>query len=160
MLFVRRYSYLLVSLIVVIIAEALTWQQEWKLPGQVATLVLAAVLIIYWVAARRGALTPADPEKKLRRSRGGQRPVVLHFYSDHSLGCLLRRPAAAAVERAYRGRCEFIYVDVGHREAAGLMESLKADLGDWLFFDLSGKLVGQHKGLTADQLEHLLAEAS
>lgn len=160
MLFVRRFSYPLLALVVVVIAEIVTWQQQWKLPGQVGTLVLAAVLIIYWVAARRGSLTPADPEKKLRRSRGGQRPVVLHFYSDHALGCLMRRPQGAAVERAYRGRCEFIYVDVGHPEAAQMMESLKADLGDWFFFDLSGKLVGHQRSLTAERLDHLLAEAS
>ena len=157
---IRRFSYPLLSLLLLVVLGVLAWQLKWQLAGYVSVLVLAAVLVIYWVSARRGNLTPADPAKKLRRARGGQRPVVLHFYSDYALGCLLRRPFVARVEREYRGRCEFIYVDVGHPEAPALRESLKADLGDWLFFDLSGLLVGQRHSLSAQEMERFLAGAS
>jgi len=160
MFVVQRFSYLLSSLLLVVAFGLLSWRMQWSLAGFVIILVLVAAFAIYWVAARRGALTPADPRKKLKRSRGGARPTVLHFYSDFSLGCLLSRPLVAPVERQYRGKCEFIYVDVGHPDAPAMLEELKAGLGDWVLFDLSGKLVGHRRRLTAQDIERVLDGAS
>lgn len=154
-----RFSYLLVSVLLLVAAGLATTLLQWGVAGQIGTLILLAVLMIYWVGARRGALTPADPEKKLRRIRGGGRPVVLYFYSDFSLGCLLRRPVVSRLETQYKGRCEFIFIDVGHREADALMETLKAGLGDYLFFDLEGKLSGKERTLSVDQLNRFLETA-
>ncbi|MFZ5814175.1 MAG: hypothetical protein ACOY93_02570 [Bacillota bacterium] len=151
-----RVSYLLVSLILVVAVAAATMLLQWGVAGQIGTLILIAVLMIFWVAARRGAVTPADPEKKLRRSRGAGRPVVLHFYSDFHLGSLLRRPLDAKLEKAYRGRCEFIYISVFHPEAERMMESLKAAVGDWVFFDATGRLAGQDSRLSDDHLRRFL----
>lgn len=154
-----RVSYLLVSLLLVAAVVAATMLLEWGVAGQIGTLVMMALLAIFWVAARRGALTPADPPKKLRRSRGGGRPVVLHFYSDMHLGSLLRRVLETRLETAYKGRCEFIYISAFHPEAGAMMKSLKAGLGDWVFFDVSGKMVGQASRLTADQMQRFLETA-
>jgi len=160
MRFIRRFSYLLTSLLVLVLLGVIAWVLRWQLAGYISVLVLTAALMIYWVAARRGRVTPADPQKKLRKSRGGQRPVVLHFYSDYSLACLLSRPVDGPLERRYRSRCEFIHVDVGHPDAAAMQEELKAGLGDWLFFDLSGKLVGKRSRLSADDIDRMLEGAS
>lgn len=151
-----RVSYLLVSLILVAAAAAATILLQWEVGGYIGTLSLLALLMIFWVAARRGPVTPTDPQKKLRKSRGGGRPVVLHFFSDFHLGSLLRRVADAKLEKAYRGRCEFIYISTFHPEAEPMMENLKAELGDWVFFDISGKMVGQAPRLTEEQMHRFL----
>jgi hypothetical protein len=155
----RRFSYLLVSLFLVVAAAVATLLLNWGVAGQIGTLILAAVLMIYWVGARRGAVTPADPDKKLRRARGGGRPVVLYFYSDFSLTCLLRRPGDSRVQKRFSGRCEFIAVSVFHRDAGAMMKSMKAGLGDYLFFDMQGKLSGKARTLSEDQLNRLLETA-
>lgn len=151
-----RFSYLFVSLVLVVAAVSATMLLQWGVAGQVGTLVLIALIMIYWVGARHGALTPVDPEKKLRRSRGAGRPVVLYFYSDFNLNCLVRRTAVAKLEKQYKGRCEFIYVSVFHRAADGLMESLKAGVGDHLLFDVQGKLSGKARSLSPAQMDRLL----
>ncbi|BAD39622.1 hypothetical protein [Symbiobacterium thermophilum] len=156
MFFVRRFSYLLSSLLLLVVLGLLAWRLHWQLAGYVVILGLIGVFVIYWVAVRRGARTPADPRKKLRKSRSGDRPTVLHFYSDFSLSCLLSRPLVMPVERQYRGRCEFIYVDVGHADAQAMMDELKAEMGDWLLFDRSGRLVGHRRRLTAADIERVL----
>lgn len=156
MIILMRFSYLLVSLILLVAVGTASATLGWGSAGQIGTLVLAALLAIYWVAARYGAVTPADPEKKIRRARATGRPVVVHFYSDGGLGCLLQRPGARRIQRAYEGHCEFILVNVGHPEAAGLMKSLGASLGSYLYFDAAGGLVEQSRRLTAGQVQHLL----
>ena len=160
MFFVRRFSYLLSSLLLLVVLGLVSWRMQWQLAGFVIVLVLIAAFAIYWVAVRRGAVTPADPRKKLKRSRGGSRPTILHFYSDFSLSSLLSRPLVAPVERQYRGRCEFIYVDVGHPDAGVMLEELRAEMGDWVLFDRSGKLVGHRRRLTAADIERVLDGAS
>ncbi|MFS8639332.1 MAG: hypothetical protein LOD90_00685 [Symbiobacteriaceae bacterium] len=160
MFFIRRFSYLFSSLLLLVVLGLLAWRLQWQVAGYVVIVTAIAAIAIYWVATRRGARTPADPRKKLRKARSGDRPTVLHFYSDFSLRCLLRRPLTAPVERKYQGRCEFIYVDVGHPDAAAMLEELKAQLGDWLLFDRSGKLVGHRHRLTAADLERVLEGAS
>lgn len=160
MFFIRRFSYLLLSLLLLVFFGLLGWRMRWPLAGYIIILVLTAAFATYWVVVRRGALTPADPRKKLKRSRSGTRPTVLHFYSDFSLSCLLSRPLVAPLERQYRGRCEFIYVDVGHPDAAGMMEELKAQMGDWFLFDRTGKLVGHRRRLAAADIERVLDGAS
>lgn len=151
-----RFSYLIVSLILVGAAVVANVLLQWGVAGQIGTLILLAALAIYWVGARRGALTPVDPEKKLRRSRGGGRPLVVYFYSDFSLNCLLRRPALSRMESRYNGRCEFMYISVFHQDARRIMESLKAELGDYLFFDVQGKLKGTAQTLSAEQMNRFL----
>lgn len=154
-----RFSYLLVSLVLIAAAAVATILLQWGMAGQIGTLALAALCIIYWVGARRGAVTPADPERRLRRTRKGGRPVVVYFYSDYDLGCLLRRPAASRLENQYKGRCEFIFISVFHPEAPALMASQKAGLGDYLFFDPSGNLAGKARSLSAAQMTRFLETA-
>lgn len=148
----RRMSYVLVSLILVVLAGALTVVLRWGTAGQIGTLVLAALFISYWVGARRGALTPADPEKRLRRARGGPRPVAVHFYSDFHLGSLLRRPSESRVENKFKGSVDFIHISVFHPQAPAIMESLEAGVGDWVLFDRQGKQVGGAGGLSEDRV--------
>jgi len=155
----NRVSYLLVSMILVAGAIAATILLDGGAAGQIATLVLVAVLIIFWILARRGDVTPADPEKKLRRARNAGRPVVLHFFSDLHLGSLLGRTRAARLEKQYKGRFEFIQISAFHREADGLMESLKCGIGDYLFFDATGRLVGQDRSVSDERLERFLESA-
>ncbi len=151
-----RVSYLLVSLILVAVAIAATILLDGGVVGQIGTLTLVAVLVVLWIAARRGDVTPADPEKKLRRSRNSGRPVIVHFFSDYHVGSLLGRPSSAKLEAKYRGRFEFIEISAFHPEAEAMMESLKANIGDYVFFDTTGKLVGQYRSLAEDQMQRFL----
>lgn len=157
---VSRFSYVLVSF--VIIAAGIVYAFFAPRPDVVgiATLVAAAALTIYWVLARRGALTPVNPEKRVRRGRGTDRPVVVHFYSDASLTSLLQRPFAAKAEREHKGHCDFIYIEVGHKDAPGAMEALEAGLGDWVLYDAAGNFVEKTRSISPEKLEKLLHRAA
>jgi len=152
----RRMSYVLVSLVLVVLAGAATFVLRWGMAGEIGTLVLAALLISYWVGAKRGALTPAEPEKRLRRARGGPRPVAVHFYSDYHLGSLVRRPAESRVENKYKGSVDFIHISVFHPQAQAIMENLKAGVGDWVLFDRQGKQVGEAGALSEERVSAVL----
>lgn len=156
---VNRYSYVLLSLLLVGAGAAYTALSGDMAVGGIVTLLLVAAVLIGFVLARRGALTPANPDKRIRRARGGGRPVVVHLYSDAHIGCLLGRPLSAAAERDYRGRCDFIYVDVAHREGPEVMATLEASVGDYVLFDAAGRPAGKVRRLTAAVMEGLLERA-
>lgn len=124
--------------------------------GEIGTLLLAALFISYWVGARRGDVSPAEPEKRLRRARGGPRPVAVHFYSDYHLGSLLRRPAESRLENKYKGSIDFIHISVFHPQARPLMEGLKAGVGDWVLFDRKGNPVGEAGRLSEERVSAVL----
>ncbi|MDB4897921.1 MAG: hypothetical protein JWN15_4183 [Firmicutes bacterium] len=154
---VRRYSYVLVSLVLVgaLVGYAI---RAANATSGLLSLVVAAFLVIFWVVARRHLPMPANAEKRIRRARQSTRPVMVHFYSDYNLGCLLKRVLAAGAERGFRGRFDFIYIDMNHPEAAGVARSLQARLGDFVLFDATGREVA-HSGLISGQsLERVLEQ--
>lgn len=157
MSFVRRYSYVLVSLVVV---AAVVGYAIYAVNATFGVLSLLAVafLLIFWVAARRHVPMPASPEKRIRRARQMARPLVVHFYSDYSLGCLLKRVLAAGAERGFRGRFEFLYIDMNHPEAAGAARALRAGLGDFVLFDAAGREVGRSGLISGQRLERVLEQ--
>lgn len=151
-----RYSYVLLSLILVaagIVAAFFVPNAE---AMSMVTLLVGGALIVYWVMARRGNLTPVNPEKRIRRGRSSDRPVVVHFYSDFSVVSLLQRPFAAKAEREYKGACDFVYIEVGHREAAAAAESEKAALGHFVLYDAAGNFVEKTGSLSVSKLEALV----
>lgn len=89
MKFLSRNTYVLGSLVVVAagIYFALYPNANQNLIGT-GTLILATLLLIFWVAVRRGSLTPPNPAKRVRRALGAGRPLVVHFYSDFSLSLI------------------------------------------------------------------------
>ncbi len=160
MRFLSQYSYVILSAIILIATIAYAVVSANMAFGVLATLVTLAVLVIWWVGARRGAVTPVNPEKRIRRARGAGRPLVVHFYSDWSLGSLLRRPFTAKTERTYKGPVEFLYISMTHHEARLAASSVEADLGDWLLFDAAGNLVERTKSLTEEKVKGLLKRAA
>lgn len=156
MSFVSRFSYVLLSLVLVAAGIVYAFFSPRADVVGLATLLVAAALVIYWVFARRGALTPVNPEKRVRRGRSSERPVVVHFYSDFSLVSLLQRPFASKAERLHKGHCDFIYVEAGHKDAPGAMEALQAGLGDWVLYDMAGNFVQKTRSISPDKLEALL----
>lgn len=151
-----RHSYVFLSLAITVagVGIAITNQNHdvWTL----ITLLVLAALTIYWVVARRGNLTPVNPEKRIRRGRSSDRPVVVYFYSDWSVGPLFTRPFTRNAERQFKGACDFIYIEVSHREAAAAMEAYEAEMGDWLLFDAAGNLVEKTGRVTVQKLEELV----
>ncbi|HEY8346706.1 MAG TPA: hypothetical protein VIL07_05435 [Symbiobacteriaceae bacterium] len=157
MRFLSRYSFVLITLIAVTATAGYAiWRAE-TVVGM-AAVILAAFLSIFWVAARRGGAVVANPERRIQRLRGGGRPLVVHFFSDYSLRCLVQRLVAAPAERAFRGRCEFVYVDVNQAAAYPVLESLGANLGDFVLFDEQGNLAGKTGWLTRQRLAELCAQ--
>jgi hypothetical protein len=154
------YSYLLLALLLVGAGIAAALLTPYSGAFGVATLLVATALVIYWVAARRGKLTPVNPVKRIRKALTTQRPVVVHFYSDFSLVSLLKRPFTARAERAYRGKCDFIYIDVRSPEAEAAMAEVQAEgRYDFVLFDAAGKRVGRSPMLSEGQLSDLLRRA-
>jgi hypothetical protein len=151
----NRYSYVLASIL--LIAAGIAYAIISPRPDIVgtATLLVGALLLIYWVAVRRGNLTPVNPLKRIRRARGSDRPVVVCFYGDYSLGSLLKRPFTAKVEKAYKGKCDFIYIDVDHREADDVLEELQAEMGDFVLYDAAGNFVSKSPMINLSTLEDL-----
>jgi len=154
---VSRYSFVLIMILVVTgTTVAAVWTASVAMG--VGALVLAALLAIFWVAARRGVPVPANPQKRIQRARAAGRPLVVHFYSDFSLTCLVQRLRATPLERRYRGRCEFIYIDVNQAAAIPVMEAFQAAMGDYLLFDQQGKESGKTRWLAEEHLSKLWQE--
>jgi thiol-disulfide isomerase/thioredoxin len=155
-----HYSYVLVSIILVAASTAVAIWYEWGGVGAMITLVVAAALILYWVVARRGIPTPASPPKRIRRARDAGRPLVVYFYSDYDLVCLLARPFTAKAEKTYRGRCEFIFINMSHREAGAAADSVEAVLGQYVLFDARGQRITATRLLRERTLSELLEPVS
>lgn len=153
--FLTQYSYVLLG---VLLVAALTGYAVWAahVALGVAAVVLAAMLTAFWVAARRGVPMPANPEKRIQRARTEGRPLVVHLYSDFSLRSLVQRVAVSSTEHAYRGKCEFIYIDVNHPGAEAVMAALKAGPGDFVLFDQHGRQTDRTLWLSSRHLEPLL----
>lgn len=124
--------------------------------GGLSALLALGFAIIFFVLARRAIPSPANPSKRVRRARANGRPTVVHFYSDYDISSLIKRIRHAGVERSFRTRCEFIFVNVNHHEAPDAMEELEAGQGEYLVYDSAGKLAHQGGGITAELLEGLL----
>lgn len=152
----ERFTYFLVMGLVFVGGLGFTIFSERYAVGGISTLLVTAAMLIYFVLARRGVPTPASPEKRIRRALGGGRPVVVHLFSDYHLGSLLRRPLVAGVERDFRSRCNFIYINMSHREAEAVAEWLEADIGDFVVYDAQGKLVERTARITRNLLAGLL----
>lgn len=155
---VSRFSFVLLSLVLVAAGVTYTILTDDLNRGAMGTLLVATVLLIWFVLARRGVRTPASPEKRLRRARGTGRPVAVYFYSDFSLDCLLMRPFTAAAEREHRSHFDFLYLDMGHPEVQDLAESLDAGINQWFLYDGTGKLVTKTSRITAAMLAGVLEQ--
>lgn len=159
MSFLTRYSFVLISLALVALGTAFAVLTEYgNLLGTI-TFLLAAVLLVFWVAARRGALTPVNPAKRIRRARTSDRPVAVCLYSDTNLMSLLQRPFTAKAERLAKGHVDLIYVDAFHHEADAVLEEFDAEVCDWLLFDAAGNLVEKCGRVTLAKLEGLRKRA-
>gem|GEM_PF-2144862 len=156
----NRHSYLLLGILLAVGGSVYALLGEYPFATGMTTFLVVSAMLVYWVAARRGALTPVNPEKRIRRARVSGRPLVVHFYSDLSLGSLLKRPFTAGAEKAFRGHAEFIYIDVHHKDADVAAESIEADLGDWLLYDAEGQFVEKTGFLSASKLEQLTGRSA
>ena len=154
----NRFSYVYLSAALTAAAVAYTVARGDLTRGGLATLLILAISIIYFVLARRGHVTPASPLKRIRRSRDGGRPTVVLLFSDFHFGSLVKRPFAAGVERDFRGHCNFIYSDANHLEAQQVADELDASLGQFVIFDSTGKLV-EHAGVPSRAMLESLVQA-
>lgn len=154
--FLSRYSYAVLTVLLVALGTGVATQSTRPEAWGMGTLTLAAVLIIFWVLARRGALTPVNPEKRIRRSRSSVRPVVVHFYSDWDMVSLFKRSLAARVEKEYKGRFDWIFIDVNHPDADSAAEYTDAGLGDYVLYDAAGEFVTRCGMVSAAKLENVL----
>lgn len=159
MLFLQRYSYLLLSLVLIAGSVGYAVWAGQDTFGVVGTLLVFTLLAGFWVGARRGAITPANPEKRVRRARGAGRPLVVHFFSDLSTGCLVKRVLAAGAEKEFRGRFELIYIDIGHREGKEAVAALSGSLGSFLIYDATGKHVETTGLISKAKLAEVLESA-
>lgn len=160
MSFITRYSYVIVSLALIALGTFFAFFTPYATAFGWTTFLLAAALIIFWVAARRGARTPVNPGKRIRRARSGDRPIIVCFYHDFNLGSLLQRPFTARAERDEKGRCDFIYIDAYHREAPEVLEEFDAEVGDWLLFDAAGNLAEKCGAISVAKIESLMKRPS
>lgn len=153
--FLGRYSLPVVGLTLVLVGVAFAIVTGNVGLGGLWALLALGFAIIFFVLARRAIPSPANPSKRVRRARASGRPTVVHFYSDYDLSSLIRRIRFAGVERSFRTRCDFIFVDVNHREAPDVMEELEASQGEYLVYDSAGNLVNQGGAISTEILERL-----
>lgn len=141
MIHIARFSYALLAVAVVLVL-ALWWMPptaENPL-GLVALLGLCALLVAAWVWLRRGRPT-SHPEKRIRKALGAGRPLVIYFYSDFSILCLVQRPRLGALERRLKGRAEEVAVDLNQAEGRTLAAQYGASTGTVVAFDHDGREV-------------------
>lgn len=159
MSFITRYSFALISLALIALGTSFAFLTAYGSLIGTTTFLLAAALLVFWVAARRGARTPVNPGKRIRRARTSDRPVAVCFYHDFNLSSLVQRPFTAKAEREAKGHCDLIYVDAYHHEAAPVLEEFDAEVGDWLLFDAAGSLVEKCGSVSTAKLEGLRKRA-
>lgn len=154
---IARFSYVLFALVLL----AGMGVAVYRLPDVplllLGLLALLALLVGLWVLARRGT-TPPNPEKRLKKSLGAGRPVVVHFYSDFALASMLGRPAMAALERRYKGRVEFLHMSLLDPHVRALARRLQAGVGTTLVYDAWGQQVQRRRPTLAD-LHRLVEQA-
>ncbi len=155
---IMRFSYVILSGLCLGIVGAFSYRAADRSPWLLSLLALLAVFLSAWILARRGR-TPPHPEKRLKKSLGGGRPVLVHFYSDYALTSLLSRPAWAVQERRYQGRVEFLFMSMLDPQVCLLARGLRAGLGDTRVYDARGQEVGRTRP-TARELERLLERPS
>lgn len=148
-----RYSYVLVSLAILGATGYPVFRHGGDGLWVIGLLAVLASLVTLWVLARRGQ-TPANPEKRLKKSLGAGRPLVVHFYSDYALQSLLSRPWLSALERRCRGRVEFLYLSMLDPHVRVLAARLQTGLGGTVVYDARGQEVG--RGRPAAALARLL----
>ena len=151
----ERYSYVWTG--IVLVAGAIGYSiyagdSFWSMVG----LGILGIWAIYWVVARRGALTPMNPDKRFRKLRGNGRPLVVHFYSDFALGCLLKRPFVAGAEKGLAGKAELLFLSMTHTEVRPLSVHLGAAQGEYVLLDGTGRIVERTSSLSPDLINRLL----
>lgn len=159
MQFIGRYSYLWLSLI----ALGLVWWLVVKVPTNVLGLLVLlgafALLSTAWILLYRGK-SPPNPDKRLKKSVGGGRPVFVHFYSDYSLGSMLRKRRIDRLEARFKGRVQFLHINLGSRLARETAERYGSGLNQWILFDAAGReLQRGGRPPTAEQLAAALEPA-
>lgn len=155
----KRFSFLLLSVLLVAAGVTYTVLTGELNAGALGILLVVTCLSIWFVLARRGVRTPADPEKRLRRARSTGRPVAVYFYSDFSLACLLMRPFTARAEREHKGHFDFLYLEAGHPDVQALAGTLGARLNQWLIYDSAGRLAIQTTRITPQEMASVLTKA-
>jgi hypothetical protein len=139
---IGRYSYLLLGLVLLVgglVAGA------GRVPNDILVLGAAGllgVLAIFWVFGKRGD-SYAHPDKVLKKVVGRGRPVVIHFYSNYSLGCLIRKIRFEARQRRFAGRVQFINLNLNLGGAQAIAAELEARLGEYILFDAAGQERGR-----------------
>lgn len=138
MQFIGRYSYLFLS----VVALGLVWGLVVKVPSNATGLLifigLLAVLVTLWVALFRGK-SPPNPDKRLKKSVGSGRPVLVHFYSDFCLGCMVRKPVVDRLEKRFKGRVEFLHISLSDPHGRELAARLGSGLGQFILYDGKGQ---------------------
>lgn len=153
---IMRYSFIIVGLILIGAAVGYGVISGEADRAAMATLLLSALFVTFHVLTRRGGRTPANPEKRVRRLIGSGRPLVVYFFSDYDLLCLLARPFCAVAERRLRSRCDFVYIDVGHPEAELAATLTGGRLGQFVLYDGRGERLDRVRILRLGQMEGLL----
>lgn len=133
-----RFSYLILGLVLLLGCGG--FEQYRHATPSVIVMSEAVVLglwAIVWIAGHR-VDAYKHPDKALRKLVGHGRPVVLHFYSDFSMGSLVQRMLLARRERKFQGRVQFVYLNLSRASARDMAEKLEARLGDFVLFDAAG----------------------
>ncbi|HYF90886.1 MAG TPA: hypothetical protein VD969_01430 [Symbiobacteriaceae bacterium] len=158
--FFDRYSFIVISLALIALGTVFAFLTAYGTVVGTVTFLVGSAFIVFWVVARRGALTPVNPAKRIRRGRTSTRPVVVCFYHDFNFGSLVSRAFTWKAEREQKGHCDFIYIDAYHREAPPVMAEYEAEVGDWLLFDAAGNLVEKCGSISMEKIEVLRKRAA
>lgn len=138
---VDRFTYVIEAVLLLVILGA----PVIRFPGVTYAMIWTAalgLLLIFWFVLRR-THAASNPEKKVRKSIGGGRAVLLDFFSNYSSACLVNSLAIISVQRKYKARFEVISVDMNTAAGRAIADFYGARVGSLILFDARGNEVGR-----------------
>lgn len=139
---VSRYSYILFAAVVLGLVAYFAVDGIADTSGLLILLGVLALLVTAWVWVYRGE-TPPNPDKRLKKVIGRGRPVLVHFYSDWCLGSMLKAPFVNRLARRFKGRIEFVFISMGHREGRETAQRYESGTGGFILYDSAGQEVAR-----------------
>ncbi len=114
MSFFNQFSFVMMSVVVLIGAGALLWSAK-RAPALLrigAWLAALAGLVIFWSATRPLDTPEIDSLSNFEARLGNGTPIVLELYSEYCLGCMAQSSAVNALESALGERAAVLRLSI------------------------------------------------
>ena len=109
---INQYSFIIISIVSLILIGIFIWRAF--NPALAISVMLVAILIlsVIFISLRRGEATVSSLEDFNLALESG--PLLIDFYSDYWVGCLLAKPDVDRLEKQLKGKVQVIRLNVAN----------------------------------------------